>query len=238
MVEIIGDLIDDLVFAGVLRRDDDLGVLLPQLLEHLVDAFVKEIVGIGALLRILFAVQDGPVVLAQDIRGGGAAARAHFRGKDLVEEAGMAPCVAGGAGLDDAGQQGIHVAVPEKGAYILEVAAGLPLDPEGFPASGIIGHFSRLNGQVVGLFVHVSDHEDLIGCLLLDHDRQKAVRAFFEILPGKSGFLLFPDKDPGSHEVFAQFFDRRPALFHEPVHAVAGDRCDLCAGKLPGQGVV
>ena len=61
MIEIVGDLVDDLVGIGILGRDDDLGILLSQLLEHLVQALVEEVVGIGAFLWILSSFQDGLV---------------------------------------------------------------------------------------------------------------------------------------------------------------------------------
>ena len=113
MIEVIGDLIDDLVFTGIFCRYDDLCVFLSELFEHLVQAFVKEIVGIGAFPGVLFALDYGRIVFAEDI-GCLTAAGSHFCGSgllNLIEKAGVTAGVAGGADLDDSGQEGVHVAV-------------------------------------------------------------------------------------------------------------------------------
>ena len=234
MIEVVGDLIDDLVLAGVLGRDDDLCVLLSQLLEHLVHALVEEVIGIGALFRVLSSVDDGPVVLAQDIRRGGRAAGAHLRGLDLVEEAGMAAGVAGGADLDDAGQQGVHVAVAVEGPHILEVAAGLPLDPQGPAAAGIIGHLTGLDGQVVSLLVHVGDHEDLVGRVLLDDDGQQAIGTLLKIGPGEGGLFVLLHGNAVGLQLCAEPVQTVLALKSQAVDPVSGDGRDLLIGQ-PGR---
>ena len=134
MVEVIGDLVDDLVLARILGGDDDLGILFAQLFEHFIHAFVKEVVGIGTFFGIVPAVDDGLIVLTQNIAGRCGAAGIHPGFCHLVEEAGVAACVAGGADLDDTSQQCIHVAVAVERADILEMSAGLTLDPERFAA--------------------------------------------------------------------------------------------------------
>ena len=224
MVEVIGDLVDDLVLARVLGRDDDLGILFAQLFEHFIHALVKEVVGIGTFFGIVPAVDDRLIVLAQDIAGSCRAAGAHPGFCHPVEETGVAACVAGGADLDDTGKQCIHVAVAAEGADILEMSAGLTLDPERLTAPGEIGHPAGFDSHVKSLFVHIGDHEDLIRGVLLDNDRQQAVRTFFEISPGKSCLFVLLHLDPAGCEAGSCSLDGILAAVHKTVDAIAGDR--------------
>ena len=58
MVQKIRNLVFDFFFVRVLGCNDDLCAFLANFLEDLVNALVEEIVGVGAFLRMKFAVGD------------------------------------------------------------------------------------------------------------------------------------------------------------------------------------
>ncbi len=53
------------------------------------------------------------------------------------------------------------------------MSAGLSLYPEFLPASAVIGHLSRLDGLVERLFIHISQHQNLLGLKMLDDHRNQ-----------------------------------------------------------------
>ena len=67
VIEEIGDLVLDLLGIRILRRDDDLGTLLAHFFQDLIDTFLKEVVGVGALLRMKLPVLDDAVDLLQNL---------------------------------------------------------------------------------------------------------------------------------------------------------------------------
>lgn len=58
MIQEIGNLILDLLRVRILRRNHDLRTFLSNLLQDLIDALVKQIVGVRTLLRVNLAVFD------------------------------------------------------------------------------------------------------------------------------------------------------------------------------------
>ena len=142
----------------------------------------------------------------------------------FVEEAGMAAGMAGRAHLIDSGQQGIHIAVAGQGPDILIMPAGIALDPELLPAPGPVGHLSGQNGMLIGLFIHIRDHQHLVSGRVLDNDRQQAVTVLYKGGPGINSLphadrdmlllhLLFDAQDPADPVI-----DRVAAYTADPFH--------------------
>ena len=58
------------------------------------------------------------------------------------------------------------------------MAGAFAFEPELLPGAAVEGSEARLDGQAEGLFVHVADHEDAPGGVILDDGGDEAVRLF------------------------------------------------------------
>jgi len=67
MIQEIGNLILDLLRVRILRRNHDLRTFLSNLLQDLIDALVKQIVGVRTLLRVNLAVFDDGIDILKDL---------------------------------------------------------------------------------------------------------------------------------------------------------------------------
>ena len=68
MVQKIGNLVLDLFRIWILRRNDDLGCFFSDFFEDLVNALFKQVIGVRAFFRMLFAVFDQFIEMVENDR--------------------------------------------------------------------------------------------------------------------------------------------------------------------------
>ena len=77
-------------------------------------------------------------------------------------------------------KQSVAVAVQTDGMYFLDMSGSFPFMPEPLFASAVIVGFPCFQCFLVGLFIHVSKHDNFIGMNILHYGSDKSA-AFFKI---------------------------------------------------------
>ena len=176
MIGEVGDFIDGLPLVAALAGHDDLGGLLADLFENFVDALLKEVGGVGALLFFcLAALKQGH----QALQGEGLGELAVPQG---VGEAGVAAQMAGRAVLEDLHGQGVAVAVGGDGDDMLDVAAGLALAPELLAGTAEEAGASLADGYLQTLPVHIGQRQDLLGLGIHHNGGNQALFVEFQLV--------------------------------------------------------
>src|SRR5262245_37061861 len=91
------------------------------------------------------------------------------------------------ADLSNLKQERIAVAIDEGVLHFLKIAGLLTFLPKPFAGPAIVMGLASLFGLFPRLFVHVGDHQNFAGTVVLDNDRNKSV-GFIEI-----DFLHYPE---------------------------------------------
>jgi hypothetical protein len=118
-------------------------------------------------------------MLAPVDRGGIVSARLGFHPLAVFEAAVEAALVAvvadaGPCGFD-AHQHGVLVAIGGDFLHGEAVAGGLALEPELLARAAVEGGETGLDGAAEGFLVHVADHQDAAGIVILDDRRDQSV---------------------------------------------------------------
>ena len=79
------------------------------------------------------------------------------------------------ANLVDTNQQRVGVAVVENALQFLDVATFFAFSPQLLPTAAVIDDSSGLQCFLPGLFIHVGQHQDLVGFHVLCNCGQEAV---------------------------------------------------------------
>lgn len=138
--------------------DDGLHGLFADLLRDLVHAAVEEFGGVGAFGHLGMTAPDDALKVADEAFGLGHG----------LPEAGFRACVAGRAVGDDADEQRVVIAVGGHRHDVEPVAAGLALGPQALARTAVKGDAAFGEALFIGFAVHVAQHEDLEGAVVLD----------------------------------------------------------------------
>src|SRR5262249_46885439 len=190
------------VVAGVLGRDDRFGGFLADLLENFVKAVVKEIARIGAFRSLILSLLDQfeevlklyPQIHCGDINQRDR--RFHtlntllfdprrLRRLDIPrapEEAGAFAGVTRRAVRVNAHQQRIAVAVKANVNDALSGARGRAFMPKLSPRTAPEPGLASLQGLRQTLGVHMRDHQDLVGVVVLHDSRDQSLIIELQIL--------------------------------------------------------
>ena len=167
--------------------DDGLHSLLADLLRDLVHAAVEELRGVGAFGHLGVTSPDDALQVADETFGFGHG----------LSEAGFRPRVAGRAVGDDADEQRVAVAVGGHRHDVEPVAAGLALGPETLARAAVKRDAAFGEAFFIGFAVHVAQHEDLEGAVVLNDGGDESAGEFCGVERRKrfsfdfhSGFII------------------------------------------------
>ena len=185
MIKEIADFVLDFLRVRIFGSDDNLRRLFAQLFEDLVNALVKEVIGVGALLRIFLAILDH----AHDIlKHCLCAAVRRLRRHHVAVKTARVAGVAGSSHLQNPCEQRVVVTVQGNLLYKLIMPGCLPLQPQLLAASAEIRHPSCDQRLLKRLLVHIGKHQHLLCPVVLHDHRNQPVRICLQVAPGKRAF--------------------------------------------------
>ena len=184
MVGKVCDFVNGFLFVLSLGGDDDLGALLANLFQNLIQTLFKEVGGVRAFL---FLFLSAPEQLHQAFQG------------EFVEfltlpnrlcKAGLGTCVAGRAIRFYLHNQCIVIAVRFDGHDMLIVAAGLPLQPQLLTGTAPEAGQALLHRDLQAFLVHICQGQHLLGNGIYHNGRNQAVFVKFQFFDFHNFLLI------------------------------------------------